>query len=205
MISRLRGKVLHKDFEGAVIDVHGLGFRVAIPMTSLERLPGVGEEADLHTWLSVREDALELFGFTEEADRKVFVKLISVSGVGPKMGLSFLSGMTGAEVVAAILRNDIRGLCAIKGVGKKTAERLVLELKDAMGKIDLGASGSMAMAGSLQAALSQRGPLEDLRSALSNLGYPPATTDRAVAEVQAMGEGLSFNEMLRAALKVVRG
>lgn len=207
MISRLRGKVLHKDFEGAVIDVHGIGFRVSIPMTSLEKLPARGEEAEIFTLMNVREDAMELYGFCEESDRKVFAKLISVSGIGPKLGMSFLSSMRGSEVVAAVLRGDLRALTSVKGVGKKTAERLVLEVKDAFGKMDLGSAGqSMAEGGGFAPAVVQQGALADLHSALLNLGYHGAVADKAVAAVRASGgEDQSFNEMLRGALKALRG
>lgn len=204
MISRLRGKVLSKDFEGAVIDVHGIGFRVAMPMTSLEQLPGQGEEADLYTYMAVRDDAIELFGFNTEGDRKVFLKLIGVSGIGPRLGLSFLSGMTATELVAAVVRGDVRALTSIKGVGKKTAERLVLEVKDSLTKIDLGSPvlpGGAPVSPSIKAA----NALEDLRSALGNLGYPPALVDRAVNAVAAKGDDQGFNDMLREALKVLRG
>mgnify|MGYP000076618680 CR=1 FL=1 len=204
MISRLRGNVLVKDFAGAVIDVHGIGFRVSMPMTSIEKLPPQGQEAEVFVHMAVREDAMDLFGFHNEAARKVFLKLISVNGIGPKMGLSFLSGMTPEDLVAAVIREDIRALCTIKGVGKKKAERLVLELKEPLKKLDispgLGGSGEQGGGG----AAFGGGIAEDLRSALVNLGYQETMADKAVEAVRNSSQEREFDTRLRAALKVLR-
>lgn len=202
MISRLRGTVLAKDFEGAVIDVHGVGFRVAMPMTSLEHLPMVGQEAEVYTMMGVREDAIELYGFHDDATRKVFAKLIGVSGVGPKLGMSFLSGMAAGEVVSAVVSEDVGALTKIKGVGKKTASRLVLELKETLSKLSLGGEG-LPLPTSGGGAVAGGAMLEDLRSALVNLGYPPATAEKAVDAVSGQDKG-DFDDMLRAALKALR-
>jgi Holliday junction DNA helicase RuvA len=203
MISRLRGLVLHKDFEGVVVDVHGIGFRVSIPMTSLEKVPGRGDEVELFTKMVVREDAMDLYGFCDEASRRVFSKLIGVSGIGPRLAMSFLSSMTSEGIVRAVLQGDLRSLTSVKGVGKKTAERLVLEVKDAFSKMDLG--GSVVMAPGSGRSGTPVGALADLHSALVNLGYQTAMADKAVAAVSDEGgAGQNFNAMLRAALKVLR-
>lgn len=204
MISMLRGVLVHKDFEGIVIDVGGVGYRVGMPMTSLERLPPLGEEAKVFTWMSVREDDISLFGFGSTADRAVFDKLLKVSGVGPKVALSILSGMTAREVVTTIAGGNVRALCDVKGIGKKIAERLVVELKDSITKIDLSDGlPSVTSAGASVAAKADM-QLEDLRSALLNLGYPPPSVDKAIENLR-QGEVLDFDAMLRAALKFMRG
>jgi len=201
MISMLRGRLFHKDFIGATIDVNGVGYRVNMPLTGLESLPDVGSEVTLHVHTSVREDAIELFGFTEDADRRLFAKLISVSGVGPRLGLSILSSLTAGEVVSAINRGDINVLKSVKGIGKKTAERLVLELGDKIKDLNIsttntsnGPSGS----GNVNEML------DDLRSALSNLGFPAAKADQTVLAVRSRVGDLSFNELLKEALKELR-
>ncbi len=130
MIDRLTGIVLQKSGEGVVIDVGGVGFRVEVPALSLRALTGEGQKATLFTYLNVKEDALQLYGFATEEEREIFTLLLTVSRVGPKLGLAVLSSFRPAEVVRALVTSDVRGLSSVPGLGRKTAERLVLELKD---------------------------------------------------------------------------
>jgi Holliday junction DNA helicase RuvA len=203
MISMLRGSLVLKDFEGVVIDVGGVGYRVGVPMTSLEQLPPAGQEALLYTILVVREDAMSLFGFASPGDRAVFERLVTVSGVGPKVALALMSGLTGREVVQAIVGGDVTTLLSAKGVGKKLAERLILELKDVIVKIDLG-GGQVAGAPPSSPSQKLEHNLEDLRSALQNLGYQPKSIDKALEVVREEAPGADFDAMLRAALKFMR-
>jgi len=201
MIAMLRGILVQKDFAGVILDVNGVGYRVQMPMTNLDKLPELGEEITLHIHTSVREDALELFGFRQEADRRLFAKLISVSGVGPRLGLSILSSMSAQETVRAVLRGDIGALKSVKGIGKKTAERLILELNDKVTDFDTGTSVIGDNPGG-QPSVNEM--LDDLRSALSNLGYPASKADQTVQAVRGQAAELSFDELLREALKQVR-
>ncbi|MBH25896.1 MAG: Holliday junction branch migration protein RuvA [Myxococcales bacterium] len=201
MIAMLRGVLVQKDFAGVILDVNGVGYRVHMPMTGLDKLPALGDEITLHIHTSVREDALDLFGFRQEADRRLFAKLIGVSGVGPRLGLSILSSMNAQEVVRAVLRGDIGALKSVKGIGKKTAERLILELNDKVTDFD---TGSSVIGDSPNGEPSINEMLDDLRSALSNLGYPASKADQTVQAVRGQAAELSFDELLREALKQVR-
>lgn len=203
MIASLRGTLVHKDFEGVVVDVAGVGYRVGVPMTSLEQLPPLGQEVQLHTLMVVREDAMNLYGFGSTGDRAVFERLVTVSGVGPRLALSVLSSLSAREAVQAVSTNDVRLLCSIKGVGKKLAERLVLELKDSITKIDLGAPLEISQAPSAGSPRLES-QLEDLRSALQNLGYQPKAIDKALEAVREEAADADFDAMLRAALKFMR-
>ncbi|MEL6181007.1 MAG: Holliday junction branch migration protein RuvA, partial [Myxococcota bacterium] len=179
-----------------------VGYRVHMPMTGLDKLPALGEEITLHIHTSVREDAMDLFGFRQEADRRLFAKLISVSGVGPRLGLSILSSMNAREVVRAVLRGDIGALKSVKGIGKKTAERLILELNDKVSDFDT--SSSVIGEEGAHGEPSINDMLDDLRSALSNLGYPASKADQTVQAVRGQADELSFDELLREALKQLR-
>ena len=201
MIAMLRGVLVQKDFAGVILDVNGVGYRVHMPMTGLDKLPALGDEITLHIHTSAREDALDLFGFRQEADRRLFAKLIGVSGVGPRLGLSILSSMNAQEVVRAVLRGDIGALKSVKGIGKKTAERLILELNDKVTDFD---TGSSVIGDSPNGEPSINEMLDDLRSALSNLGYPASKADQTVQAVRGQAAELSFDELLREALKQVR-
>src|SRR5580692_12014772 len=135
MISHLRGALLEKNPNTVVVDVHGVGYEVTIPVSVYSSLPATGAEVALHIHTHVREDALALFGFVTAADKTLFEKLITVSGIGPSLAIKTLSGLTAADLIAAIRSGAIEQLVRIPGVGKKTDERMVLELRD---KLDLG-------------------------------------------------------------------
>ena len=177
MIAFLKGVLLEKSPSEAVVDVHGVGYLVSISATTSERLPATGSEAALLVHTHVREDAIQLFGFASDEERAVFRLLIGISGVGPKMALAILSAMSVAEFRDHVLRNNLVALTAISGVGRKTAERLVIELREKLMKIDVGI-GAVA-----DGASGARG---EALLALTSLGY-----SRAVAEVavrKALGD-----------------
>lgn len=192
MIAHLRGKLLSKRPGQAVVEAAGVGYDVAISVPTFTELPATGAEVALHVHTHVREDALALYGFLRAEEKQLFEKLISVSGVGPKLAMTILSGMPSAsEIVSAIRGNDVARLTKIPGVGKKTGERLALELKD---KLDaFGPAPARAATGS---------PLEeDVLSALVNLGYQRPHAERAVAAAAANGgKSGTFDALFRRAL-----
>ncbi|MCE9668161.1 Holliday junction branch migration protein RuvA [Myxococcus stipitatus] len=200
MIARLRGVVLEKDAEDAVIDVQGVGYRVNLSTLSLGKLPPEGQPVEVRIRTVVREDAFELFGFLTKAEEDVFLLLNGVSRVGPRMALGVLSGMEVPELVAALSRGEVARLAKIHGVGKKTAERLVLELKDKMKTVHLEAVSR----GTAPAPV-ESGTQSDLVSALLNLGYKPPQAEKA-AELATgrLGADASFQALFREALKSLR-
>jgi Holliday junction DNA helicase RuvA len=185
MIARLRGRPIAHTQEGLVLDVGGVGYLVAPTPTAVRKAHGT-DEVSLHTYLHVREDALQLFGFAEAAERDLFLQLLSVNGVGPKVALAIVSGSPPAELRRAIAREDAARFQAIPGIGKKTAERIVLELKSAVAD-EIG-PGSEA-------------PRDDhavAREALVELGYAPVDAEKALAEIDTE---LPAEERVRLALK----
>ncbi len=168
MIASLKGIVQNKKPEGIIIDVNGVGYHVNIPLCNLGDIPELGESVFLHTYTHVREDALQLFGFLSDKDRKVFTTLIGISGIGPKLGLTVLSGMPAERFIEAVHNEDLSLLTTIPGLGKKTASRLVLELK---GKLP-----SLTETPSLQ----KHSAADDAVSALTNLGYKKSLAEKAV-------------------------
>lgn len=199
MIARLTGTVLEKSGDAAVLDVQGVGYRVHLSQQSMGKLPPEGARAQLRCYTHVREDALQLFGFLTSEEEELFHLLISVSGVGPKLGLNILSGMPATELATAILHGEIARLTRIPGVGKKTAERLILELKDRIRTSGLAAvrPSQPPPAGSPDAAL---------LSALMNLGYRPATAERTAESVRRnLGPAAPLEDQLREALRLIAG
>lgn len=198
MIAHLRGRVLRKSPQEVVLDVGGVGYRVAIPVSTFYRVGEEGDELSLRVHTQVREDTLALFGFLTAAEQEIFERLIAVAGVGPKLAVGILSGIDVADFVAALRGSDLARLTRIPGVGKKTAERLVLELKD---KLPAVLAGEPAAAAPPPAA----SPKDDLLSALANLGYSRPEVERAVDRaLKANAEG-RFEDLLRAALQMVSG
>ena len=190
MIASLKGTVLSKKPEGIIVDVSGVGYHVSIPLSSLGDIPDAGEAVYLHTYTNVREDALQLFGFLTEEERKVFTTLMGISGVGPKLGLAILSGMSVQRFTEAVHNEDVSLLAAIPGLGRKTASRLVLELK-----------GKLPSAGAGATASHQESPAaEDAVSALINLGYNKSMSARAVDTAVKNG-AKAIEDIIREALK----
>jgi holliday junction DNA helicase RuvA len=197
MIGFLRGKLVHKAPPFLVLDVQGVGYEVEVPMTTFYDLPAINEEIKLHTHLVVREDAHILFGFSTEADRALFRTLIKVSGVGPKLALTILSGHSAEEFQRCINDNDTLALVRLPGVGKKTAERLVIEMRDRLP--DLGDS-VMTGTGKTGAATPSAGnPKQEAVSALCSLGYKPLDAGKMVQNISS--EGKSCEDIIRLALQ----
>jgi Holliday junction DNA helicase RuvA len=198
MIAHLRGTLLAKHPNVIVVDVHGVGYEVVIPVSAFSSLPEKGQTVELHIHTHVREDALALFGFLTVADKTLFEKLITVSGIGPKLAITTLSGLTGSDLVNAIRAGAIEQLVRIPGVGKKTAERMVLELRD---KLDLaGVPERTAAAPKSTFSVTE----EDVISALMNFGANRASAEAAVNKARSSTESNDFDALFRRALKVVR-
>lgn len=196
MIGRLHGTLLEKQPPQLLLDVGGVGYEVSAPMTTFYELPETGNQVTLHTHLAVREDAHVLYGFLREQDRVLFRELIKVSGVGPKLALAILSGMSADEFAGCVHAGDAAALVKLPGVGKKTAERLVIEMKDRL-KDWQGVTWTTEVAQSNLPTADAA--LKDAISALVSLGYKPQEASRMVSQVE--GEGLSSEELIRLALK----
>ena len=198
MIGSLRGRILSLSPEVAIVDVGGVGYEVHIPVSTYYELEAKGhEEVTLHVHTHVREDSLALYGFSTPGERRLFERLIAVSGIGPKLGRVILSGMEPRDLLAALGREDAKRLATIPGVGKKTAERLVLELKD---KVD-GLVDETAIA----APPPPSGPGEDVVTALVNLGYRERAATEAVEAIRRESPDAPFADLLRQALKRIAG
>jgi holliday junction DNA helicase RuvA len=198
VIAHLRGRVLRKTPQEVVIDVGGVGYRVAIPVSTFYRVGEEGDELSLRIHTQVREDTLALFGFLTGAEQDVFERLISVAGVGPKLAVGILSGIEVTDFVTALRSNDLARLTRIPGVGKKTAERLVLELKDKLPAI-------LSAEPAAEAPVADASPRDDLLSALGNLGYSRPEVERAVDRALAADGNGRFEDLLRRALQIVAG
>ena len=198
MIARLSGTLLEKRGDLAVVDVGGVGYQVHLSLQSTARLPAQGGPVQLRTYTHVREDALQLFGFASEEEERLFLLLIEVSGVGPRLAQTILSGMPAGELAAALVGGEIARLTRISGVGKKTAERLVLELKDKLKTSDL--------LGRAEPPVVQLSGSGALVSALLNLGYKPATAERTADAVRrSLGPAAAVEDQLREALRLISG
>lgn len=198
MIGRLRGTLAEKHPPHVILDVNGLGYELEVPMTTLYRLPTVGEPLTLHTHLVVREDAHLLYGFFEKRERELFRELIRLNGVGPKLALALMSGLEVDELVRCVQAQDTSVLVKIPGVGKKTAERLLVELKDRFKAWETvpGMTTLVVEPRGKGAVISAE---NDAVSALISLGYKPQEASRAVSAIKE--EGLSSEDLIRRALK----
>ncbi len=197
MIGRVRGKLLEKQAPELLVDVNGVGYEIHAPMTTIYQLPALGENVELFTHLIVREDAHLLFGFASPQDRALFRALIKVNGVGPKLALTILSGMDVADFVRCVRDNDAAGLVKLPGVGKKTAERLLIEMRDRLR--DWHVDGLAANAGAAHLPARENDYLLEAESALIALGYKPVEATKMVASVK--NAGTSSEALIRAALK----
>ncbi|MBI5026146.1 MAG: Holliday junction branch migration protein RuvA [Nitrospirae bacterium] len=187
MIAALKGRVINKAAGGIVVDVGGVGYYVHIPLSSLCNIPD--GEVFLYTHTHVREDALQLYGFLTEEEKKVFVTLLGVNGIGPKLGLAVLSGMPVQRFMEAVYNEDIQAITSIPGLGKKTAARLILELKEKLPKITAYSTGAIA---------------SDAASALVNLGYKKSLSDEAVERAIKKGAN-TIEDIIREALRFLTG
>lgn len=184
MIARVRGTLVENDFETVVIDVGGVGYELAVTPRTLAGLPGVGEEVVLHAHLHVREDQMSLFGFDTRADKDLFSTLIGISGVGPKVAMAILATLTYEQLRLAVSSDDIATLTEVPGIGKRSAQKLLLELKPKMDVVD--------------GAVAPSGPMAEVREALTGLGYGP---DEIRGTLAGMPDDLSVEEMLRLSLR----
>jgi len=197
MIALLTGVVAHKSPDHIILDVHGVGYRVLIPFSTYYDLPEEGGSASLHIHTSVREDAIHLYGFRTRLEKDFFQLLISVSGIGPKMARDILSNIQPAPLAQALVQGDVHKLSTIPGIGKKTAERLVLELKDKAAKLDLGSLPAFEAR-----EIPAEGVTDDVVSALLNLGYKEPQVRKALAGLDAAA-GATVEELLKQALKIL--
>ncbi len=193
MIGRLQGKIADKDTESVLLDVQGVGYQVWVPLSTLAGLPKAGETATLHIHTYVREDDFKLFGFDSKNDKVAFQTMLKVSGVGPKLALAVLGGLSGQELARVIGESDARRLSAIPGIGKKTAERMILEL------------GGKLKPSKEQPDGARTGMLSELGSALQNLGFKAGQVDRVLAEIRQKGlQEAPFEIALREALGMLK-
>ena len=197
MIAYLRGRVLEKQPNRVIVEVSGVGYDVSVPLSTFYTAGNPGAEIALRIHTHVREDQLSLYGFATALELTVFERLIGISGIGPRLALSVLSGMEPRELTIAIERGDLPRLTRIPGVGKKTAERIVVELRDRLPKALAGMADQVGVPAPADARR------DDLTSALGNLGYDCRAVDRAVEAVLADHADASFEQHLRAALKAL--
>lgn len=198
MIAMLTGLIAHKSPDHLILDVNGVGYRVMIPFSTYYELPEEGG-VTLHIHTSVREDAIQLYGFRTRTEKSFFQLLISVSGIGPKLGRDILSNIQPSQLAAALMQGDLHKLQSIPGIGKKTAERLILELKDKAGKLDTGATGAAETVGR---TVPDGGALDDVTSALQNLGYKEPQVRKVLAGLDSNG-GATVEQLLKQALKAL--
>jgi Holliday junction DNA helicase RuvA len=195
LIAHLTGKLIYKQPNSIIIDVAGVGYEVAIPLSTFYELGEAGEAVSLHIHTSVREDAIQLFGFARTGEKELFLKLTAVGGIGPKLGIAMLSGMSVADLIAAIKNNDLARLIRIPGIGRKTAERIILELRDKLGSISVEEPETMTK------TAPQPGVREDTIDALIALGYGRPLAERAVdAALREEGE-MTIEAVIKRSLK----
>ncbi len=191
MIAHLRGKLIARHPNQAIVETAGVGYEVVISIPTFSDLPALGSEVALHIHTHVREDQLALYGFLRPEEKQLFEKLLTVSGIGPKLAITILSGMPAQDMVNAIRGNDVARLTKIPGIGRKTAERMVLELRDKLAPAGQDSPPAIPALSTVQ---------EDVLSALVNLGYQHAAAEKAVASLAKNG---TFDSMFRDALAVM--
>jgi len=194
MIAHLRGKLLAKHPNQAIVETAGVGYDVVITVPTFSDLPAVGADVALHIHTHVREDLIALYGFLRPSEKLLFEKLITVSGIGPKLAITILSGMASDEMIGAIRGNDVARLTRIPGIGKKTAERMVLELRDKLPEAGPAAAPAVPSMSATE---------EDVLSALLNLGYQRPAAEKAVAVAMKNRGNTSFDALFRDALAVL--
>jgi len=195
MIAFLSGKLLDKHANSVIIDVGGVGYEVTIPLSTFYDIGEIGADIQLRIYTHVREDAIQLYGFSSLAERDLFLKLISVQGVGARSGITMLSGMNADEIVAAIRTDNLAKLTAIPGVGRKTAERMVIELRDKVGDISADAGTAASAKGGPESVY------DDALSALLNLGYQKNAAEKALKDARQEVADPTVQKLLRTALQ----
>jgi holliday junction DNA helicase RuvA len=197
MIAALTGKLKRKSSDYLIVDVAGVGYQVSLPLSTYSRLPEDGEEVTLHIHTHLREDSLSLFGFLTEAEKNMFLLLMGVSGIGPKLALAVLSSFSVPDLARAIKSSDDSRLCTIPGIGKKTAARMVLELKDKMLALSTAPFSSQGQEPTAS------GDVEDAISALVNLGYKKQPAEEVIKKIRAHQPDLSLEELIREGLHIL--
>ena len=205
MIGQIRGTLIGRQAPEILVDVGGIGYEIQVPMTTLYQLPELGQPVTLLTHFVVREDAQQLFGFAESADRRLFRELIKVSGVGPRLALTLLSGMDAADFARCLQRDDVAALVALPGVGRKTAERLLVEMRDKAGDwLDELSPESAAQAETGKAGAHSHDQRAEAEQALVALGYKLTEAAKLIAAADAPAETPS-EELIRLALRIAGG
>lgn len=204
MIAYLSGKLLEKQATSVIIEVGGVGYEVTIPLSTFYELGEEGADVSLRIYTHVREDILQLFGFKSEREKQLYLKLISVQGIGAKSGISMLSGMSAEEIVTAIRTDNLARLTSIPGVGRKTAERLVIELRDKLNEFTAQSTLERAASGgSAQAEAPADAVFDDALSALINLGYQRNAAEKALKQAIKDGTEISVQKLLRKSLQLL--
>ena len=201
MIAHLSGTLLSKQATSVILDVSGVGYEVSIPLSTFYELEDLGSNVQLRIYTHVREDALQLYGFKTARERELFLRLISVSGIGPKLGITLLSGMSADEMIASIRTNNLAKLTLIPGVGRKTAERLVMELRDKVTSLSVEAGEELGTKADTGAAPTEDSMRADALSALLNLGYQKNSAEKAVTAAMSETESVSVETILRSSLR----
>ena len=201
MIAHLSGTLLSKQATSVIVDVGGVGYEVTIPLSTFYDLDDMGSTVQLRIYTHVREDTLQLFGFKTARERELFLKIISVTGIGPKLGITLLSGMTADEMIASIRTNNLARLTLVPGIGRKTAERLIMELREKVAELS-----STQLEEELGAKPEATEPTEDTvradaLSALLNLGYQRTSAEKAIDAALGEGGEITVESILRRALK----
>ena len=199
MIAHLKGTLIKKTPESVIVEAGGIGYEVIAPLSTFYAMPGTEEQVSLHIHTHVREDALTLFGFKTTLEKEIFRLLISVSGIGPKLAINILSGIGPDELLSAIVRGDTGRLQSIPGVGKKTAERIALELKDKAGRI----SSQMEFPAAHAASDEEQRAIDDAVSALLNLGYQAKAANPAVKKALSIVKEINLEAIIKEALKLL--
>ena len=202
MIAYLSGKLLEKEANTVIVDVNGVGYEVMIPLSTFYELDEIDSDVSLRIFTLVREDALSLFGFKTLREKELFLKLISVTGIGAKSAVGILSGMSADEIINAIRSNNLVRLNSIPGIGKKTAERIVIELRDKVNTISAGVAET-SQTSETPAISSGNDVYDDAVSALTNLGYQRAAAEKAINQAMQEGTEMSVQKLLRRSLQLL--
>jgi Holliday junction DNA helicase RuvA len=201
MIAHLSGTLLSKQATSVILDVAGVGYEVSIPLSTFYELEDPGSNVQLRIYTHVREDALQLYGFKTARERELFLRLISVSGIGPKLGITLLSGMSAEEMITSIRNNNLAKLTLIPGVGRKTAERLVMELRDKVAALAAGVDEDLGVTAEAASVPTEDSMRADALSALLNLGYQRNAAEKAVTAALGENDEVSVESILRASLR----
>ncbi|HZJ47298.1 MAG TPA: Holliday junction branch migration protein RuvA [Pyrinomonadaceae bacterium] len=201
MIAHLSGTLLSKHATSVILDVGGVGYEVNIPLSTFYDLGDIGATVQLRIYTHVREDALQLFGFRTARERELFLRIISVSGIGPKLGITLMSGMSADEMIESIRTNNLARLTLIPGIGRKTAERLVIELREKMAALATGAVDDGQKVQTGPPPTTEDGVRSDALSALLNLGYQRGAAEKAIDTVMHETPELSVETVLRSSLR----